>query len=421
MATLIGLLQLMYEGMNASPFDTHYTTMVLFFVSLFVYFIAAIAEEESPQPQNPNDTGITSKTKFFSGCFALNMLLLILIPPFGWFTLASCIAYFVKGLGSSAEMVKLVAINARPTILVYLPFTSSSSVEGINWQFPMLADPSFLYKLLFEQATTIGCSVWLEFKNRKEWDLAPVHVLTVAACDAIVVWSLASCRSYGNMFQFDLQSSLQKLPNNIFERSYPLREFDLQKRLHSFFYKAAELCMAGLTAGAVTTGISAGKCPGFGVEECLFQMASKRVTQGIFLRMYILLIGYCWTNLDLSHVFSSIKRDLNFIDHTGDLGWFAMDCTELTILEFCILGWDNLPTLLMYFINVVLSQEGYFHSVICNSPEFKNKTVNCDLRCMIWDSPPGMEPHFFNTSDYDQMDQSRAAFARQFKNDDPIC
>ncbi|XP_060669441.1 uncharacterized protein LOC107412730 isoform X2 [Ziziphus jujuba] len=69
-----------------------------------------------------------------------------------------------EGLGSSADMVKLVAINARPTILVYSPFTSSSNVEGINWT---LADPSFLYKLLLEQATAIGCSVWSEFKKRR--------------------------------------------------------------------------------------------------------------------------------------------------------------------------------------------------------------------------------------------------------------
>ncbi|KAH7516378.1 hypothetical protein FEM48_Zijuj10G0128800 [Ziziphus jujuba var. spinosa] len=125
----------------------------------------------------------------------------------------------------------------------------------------MLADPSFLYRLLLEQATTIGCSVCLEFQNRKdrvkrEWDLVLVHMLTVAACDAIVVWLLATCRSYGNILQFDLQNTLQKLPNNIFERSYPLREFDLQKRIHSFFYKAAELCMAGLTAGAVQGSLS---------------------------------------------------------------------------------------------------------------------------------------------------------------------
>ncbi|KAH7516411.1 hypothetical protein FEM48_Zijuj10G0132500 [Ziziphus jujuba var. spinosa] len=71
----------MYEAKNVSPFDTHYTTMVLFFVSLFVYVIAATVDKELPQPQNPNYTGIMSKTKLFSGCFALNMLLLILIPP----------------------------------------------------------------------------------------------------------------------------------------------------------------------------------------------------------------------------------------------------------------------------------------------------------------------------------------------------
>lgn len=74
----------------------------------------------------------------------------------------------------------------------------------------------------------------------------------------------------------------------------------------------------------------------------------------------------------------------------------------------------------MYFNNVMLSQEGYFHSVICNTPEFKNTTVNNDLRYMIWDSPPKMEPHFLNVSDYDQMVQSGAVFARQFGMDDPV-
>ena len=154
----------------------------------------------------------------------------------------------------------------------------------------MIADPAFLYKLLLEQAATIGCSVWWELKNHKdryvlylwhklyllcllniinwldslyygfrikqEWDLALINVLTVAACNAVVVWSLAPCRSYGNTFQNDLQNTLQKLPNNIFEKSYPLREFDLQKRIHSFFYKAAELCMVGLSAGAVQGAVS---------------------------------------------------------------------------------------------------------------------------------------------------------------------
>ncbi|KAK9091721.1 hypothetical protein Sjap_024898 [Stephania japonica] len=92
-----------------------------------------------------------------------------------------------------------------------------------------------------------------------------------------------------------------------------------------------------------------------------------------------------------------------------------------SFLEFCVLGWDNLPrTLLMYFTNVILSQEGYFHSVICNSAEFQNKTVNADLRYVVWDNPPKMEPHFLNYTDYDQMVQSGAAFARQFQKDDAV-
>ncbi|KHN42389.1 Xylosyltransferase 1 [Glycine soja] len=177
------------------------------------------------------------------------------------------------------------------------------------------------------------------------------------------------------------------------------------------------------------------------------------------------------TQDDLSHVFSSVSRDLNFIDHTGDLGWKESDrfqpivvdpglylarksqifqatekrptpdafklftgksflschlCSPWVILsrpflEFCIFGWDNLPrTLLMYFTNVKLSQEGYFHSVVCNVPEFKNTTVNGDLRYMIWDNPPKMEPHFLNASVYNQMAESGAAFARQFQLNNPV-
>ncbi|PKI39255.1 hypothetical protein CRG98_040311 [Punica granatum] len=147
------------------------------------------------------------------------------------------------GLVSSAQMVKFLAINARPTTA---RFISRSLPEAMSRAFigRMIADPAFMYRLLLEQAATI------------EWDLALINVLTASACNAIVVWSLAPCRSYGDTFRFDLQNTLQKLPNNIFEKSYPLREFDLQKRIQSLCYKAAELCMVGLTAGAVQGSLS---------------------------------------------------------------------------------------------------------------------------------------------------------------------
>lgn len=74
----------------------------------------------------------------------------------------------------------------------------------------------------------------------------------------------------------------------------------------------------------------------------------------------------------------------------------------------------------MYVTNTMLSEEVYFHSVICNSHEFKNTTVNGDLRYFVWDNPPKMEPHFLNTTDYEGMVQSGAVFARQFPKDDPV-
>ncbi|KAL8249777.1 hypothetical protein R6Q59_006645 [Mikania micrantha] len=168
------------------------------------------------------------------------------------------------------------------------------------------------------------------------------------------------------------------------------------------------------------------------------------------------------TQDDLSHAFSSISRDTNFIDHTSDLGWkegqrilpivvdpglYLARRTQIfratekrplpnafkvftgspwvilsrSFLEYCIFAWDNLPrTLLMYVNNVVLAQEVYFHTVICNTPEFKNTTVNTDLRYMVWDNPPKMEPLFLHNDNYDQMVKSSAAFARQFAKNDPV-
>ncbi|CAF1716290.1 unnamed protein product [Brassica napus] len=167
---------------------------------------------------------------------------------------------YEMGLVSSAQMVKFLAINARPTTTRLI---SRALPQGLSRAFVgrMLADPSFLYRLLLEQAATVGCSVWWEVKTRKnrikeEWDLALINVLTVSACNAAAVWLLAPSRSYGNTFRFDLQNTLQKLPNNIFETSYPLREFDLQKRVHSLFYKAAELSILGVATGAFQGSLS---------------------------------------------------------------------------------------------------------------------------------------------------------------------
>ncbi|KAI5593428.1 hypothetical protein BDE02_03G014700 [Populus trichocarpa] len=249
---------------------------------------------------------------------------------------------YEMGLVSSAQMVKFLAINARPTTT---RFISRALPQAISRAFigRMIADPAFLYRLLLEQAATIGCSVWWELKNRKdrikqEWDLALINVLTVTACNALVVWSLAPCRSYGNTFQFDLQNTLQKLPNNIFEKSYPLREFDLQKRIHSFFYKAAELCMVGLTAGAMQgslTNLLARKKDRLSVT--IPPVSTYALGYGAFLGLYANLRYQLLCGIDravVNHfdvigvalVFSTALRILNAqVGETSRLAWLGLE------------------------------------------------------------------------------------------------
>ncbi|KAI3525168.1 hypothetical protein L2E82_02408 [Cichorium intybus] len=163
------------------------------------------------------------------------------------------------------------------------------------------------------------------------------------------------------------------------------------------------------------------------------------------------------TQDDLIYAFRDLKRDLNFIEHTSHLGWkenkramplmvdpglyqnrksdifwvqpkralpttfklftgSAWMILSRSFVEYCIWGWDNLPrTLLMYYTNFVSSPEGYFQTVICNSPEFIPTVVNHDMHYISWDTPPKQHPHVLTINDTTKMIASGAAFARKFK------
>ncbi|GMJ08809.1 beta-glucuronosyltransferase 14A [Hibiscus trionum] len=159
---------------------------------------------------------------------------------------------------------------------------------------------------------------------------------------------------------------------------------------------------------------------------------------------------------DLLHTFSSIPRDLNFIDHTSKIGWKAGQRAKPVIIdsglyslrradvfwirqrrsvptafklftgsawmvlsrpfiEYCIWGWDNLPRkVLMYYSNFLSSPEGYFHTVICNAEAFRNTTVNSDLHFISWDNPPRQHPQYLKLVHMKRMLESNAPFARKF-------
>lgn len=92
-----------------------------------------------------------------------------------------------------------------------------------------------------------------------------------------------------------------------------------------------------------------------------------------------------------------------------------------SFLEFCIWGWDNLPrTLLLYYTNFLSSSESYFHTVICNSQEFQNTTVNHGLRFMMWGSPPQQQPIPLGSHHFELMAESGAPFAHRILADDAL-
>lgn len=92
-----------------------------------------------------------------------------------------------------------------------------------------------------------------------------------------------------------------------------------------------------------------------------------------------------------------------------------------SFVEYVIWGWDNLPrTLLMYYTNFISSPEGYFHTVLCNAPEFIHTVVNHDLHYIAWDNPPKQHPHVLSHNHTEDMIASGAAFARKFNRDTPI-
>ncbi|XP_015055270.1 beta-glucuronosyltransferase GlcAT14A-like [Solanum pennellii] len=168
------------------------------------------------------------------------------------------------------------------------------------------------------------------------------------------------------------------------------------------------------------------------------------------------------TQDDLLYMFSQVKRDFNFVEHTSRLRWkeserampliidpglyqntksdifwvaprrtlptafklftgSAWTVLSRAFIEYCVWGWDNLPrTLLMYYSNFVSSPEGYFQTVICNAPEFSSTVINHDLHYISWDVPPKQHPHILSLNDIGKMIASGAAFARKFKSDDLV-
>lgn len=76
----------------------------------------------------------------------------------------------------------------------------------------------------------------------------------------------------------------------------------------------------------------------------------------------------------------------------------------------------------MYLSNTPSSISNYFQTLLCNSPDFKSTTINNNFQYTAVDVPPKLKdnPRTLNSSDFDDMIRSGAAFASKFLAEDPV-
>ncbi|XP_016441382.2 beta-glucuronosyltransferase GlcAT14A-like [Nicotiana tabacum] len=166
------------------------------------------------------------------------------------------------------------------------------------------------------------------------------------------------------------------------------------------------------------------------------------------------------TQDDLLHILSYLPKDLNFVNHSSYIGWRESKKLKLIVvdpglylaeesevyyatqkrvlpdayrlftgsssailtrkfIEYCILGSENLPrTLLMYLSNSPSSESVYFPTILCNSQKFNRTTINHNMLYASLNSRS--QARRLNSSDFNDLLMSGAAFASPFKVDDPV-
>merc|ERR1719182_416527 len=69
--------------------------------------------------------------------------------------------------------------------------------------------------------------------------------------NAALVWTTAPSRAFGSTSKFPWQQHLAKLPNNVFEKSGPLRRYTMVDRSQAFLLKTGQRGLVGLGSGAL--------------------------------------------------------------------------------------------------------------------------------------------------------------------------
>ncbi|TQD73724.1 hypothetical protein C1H46_040748 [Malus baccata] len=112
--TMLGvLLQVIYATGNLpSPFVTNHNTAVMLIIDLFAYTAALATVMILPASNSTNMYELMNNISLLCGTLALVLLVLLLDPAFGWFTLACWVVYFVIIVTKSYQTLKTLSTDA---------------------------------------------------------------------------------------------------------------------------------------------------------------------------------------------------------------------------------------------------------------------------------------------------------------------
>ncbi|KAJ4839823.1 hypothetical protein Tsubulata_010037 [Turnera subulata] len=113
--TLSTLLQVKYQPMQVSPFDTHSETMLMFFVVLFLYATATAGE--ALMAGDPVYLAVASNIRLLVSVLSSILLLLILVPIMGWVAFGMWLCFAFKVIYDSYEVVYRLLREASLQVL----------------------------------------------------------------------------------------------------------------------------------------------------------------------------------------------------------------------------------------------------------------------------------------------------------------
>ncbi|KAJ7539883.1 hypothetical protein O6H91_11G113400 [Diphasiastrum complanatum] len=132
-----------------------------------------------------------------------------------------------------------------------------------NW---MLADPSFLFKLLIEVAIDATCATFAEVQKRgkdfwNEFELYMSDLVVGVVLDITLVCMLAPFVQFGGKppprgTMGRLSKALGALPSSMFEAERPGRGFTLYQRVGTLFVKGAQYGVVGFVCGLIGQGFA---------------------------------------------------------------------------------------------------------------------------------------------------------------------